>query len=227
MITRGERRRRWTIEQKQTIAAQSLAPGASPTEVARQYGISSGQLYTWRHALLAVQPEVVTRTAGRFARVEVKAVRMAEHVSQEAAIEAPSLVPQLLANPTAQPSGRIEIVLADGTAVRMDAQVDEIALRRVLAVLRVRAIRKAGNDRPAVIFIPRIDLAQEAAERMRAIAPDLDVRVWLGRSLPGMCSDLDSIREARDRMLDPQRRTGLTAGFRGEPASRVRDRSWP
>jgi hypothetical protein len=27
-------------------------------------------------------------------------------------------------------------VLADGTAVRMDAQVDELALRRVLAVLR-------------------------------------------------------------------------------------------
>ena len=46
------------------------------------------------------------------------------------------MVPQLLANPTAQPSGRIEIVLADGTAVRMDAQVDELALRRVLAVLR-------------------------------------------------------------------------------------------
>jgi hypothetical protein len=32
--------------------------------------------------------------------------------------------------------GRIEIVLADGTAVRMDAQFDELALRRVLAVLR-------------------------------------------------------------------------------------------
>jgi len=136
VITRGERRRRWTIEQKQTIAAQSLAPGASPTEVARQYGISSGQLYTWRHALLAAQPEAVMHTAGRFARVEIKAVRTAEHVSEEAAIEAPAVVPQLLANPTAQPSGRIEIVLADGTAVRMDAQVDELALRRVLAVLR-------------------------------------------------------------------------------------------
>jgi hypothetical protein len=49
-----------------------------------------------------------------------------------------------------------------------------------------RTIRKAGNTRPAVIFIPRIDLAVEAAEKMRAIAPDFDVRVWLGRSQPGM-----------------------------------------
>jgi transposase len=136
LITRGERRRRWTIEQKQTIAAQSLAPGASPTEVARQYGISSGQLYTWRHALLAAQPEVVTHTAGRFARVEVKATRTVERESEEAAIAPSSPVPQLLADPTAQPLGRIEIVLADGTAVRMDAQFDELALRRVLAVLR-------------------------------------------------------------------------------------------
>src|SRR3954469_16285393 len=56
LIPRGERRRRWTTEQKQTIAAQSLAPGASPTEVARLHGISTGQLYTWRHALKAAQP---------------------------------------------------------------------------------------------------------------------------------------------------------------------------
>jgi transposase-like protein len=38
LIPRGERRRRWTIEQKQTIAAQSLAPGASPTNIARLHG---------------------------------------------------------------------------------------------------------------------------------------------------------------------------------------------
>jgi len=136
LITRGERRRRWTIEQKQTIAAQSLAPGTSPTEVARQYGISSGQLYTWRHALLAAQSEAVTHTAGRFARVEVKATQTVERESEESVIGAPSPVAQLVAIPTAQPLGRIEIVLADGTAVRMDAQFDELALRRVLAVLR-------------------------------------------------------------------------------------------
>jgi transposase-like protein len=32
--------------------------------VARQYGISSGQLYTWRHALLAAQPRHRVTTAG-------------------------------------------------------------------------------------------------------------------------------------------------------------------
>src|ERR1700692_527292 len=50
LITRGERRRRWTVEQKQTIAAQRRAPGASATEVARPHGIGTGQLYNGRKA---------------------------------------------------------------------------------------------------------------------------------------------------------------------------------
>ena len=52
------------------------------------------------------------------------------------------VVPQLLANPTAQPSGRIEIALADGTVVRMDLQVDELALRRVLILDQVEAAKQ-------------------------------------------------------------------------------------
>ena len=67
LITRGEPRRRWSIEQKQTSAAESLAPGASPRVVARRYGISSGLLYNWRMALLTTQPGF----AAGFARVEI------------------------------------------------------------------------------------------------------------------------------------------------------------
>jgi transposase len=110
LIPRGERRRRWTTEQKQTIAAQSLAPGASPTNIARLHGISTGQLYTWRHALRTAQPDAAF---GRFARVEV----------------APADV-------LARPLGLIEIVLSGGTTVRVDAGIDPRALRRVLTALR-------------------------------------------------------------------------------------------
>ena len=115
LIPRGERRRRWTTEQKQTIAAQSLAPGASPTNVARLHGISTGQLYMWRQALKAVQPGAAI---GRFARVEVAPQPVA-----------PVAVP-------ARPPNLIEIALSDGTTVRVDAGIDPRALRRVLAALR-------------------------------------------------------------------------------------------
>src|ERR1041385_9260031 len=48
VITRGERRRAWTLDQKREIVAESLAAELSATEVARKYGIRTGQLYTWR-----------------------------------------------------------------------------------------------------------------------------------------------------------------------------------
>ena len=118
LIPHGERRRRWTTEQKQTIAAQSLAPGASPTDIARLHGISTGQLYMWRQALQAAQPTAANQSMGRFARVEV--------------------APRLVTPPDipARPPSLIEIGLSDGTTVRVDAGIDPRALRRVLAALR-------------------------------------------------------------------------------------------
>jgi transposase len=127
LITRGERRRRWTVEQKQTIAAQSLAPGASATEVARQHGIGTGQLYNWRKALLAAQP--AAPVPGRFACVELAAART-RRAGESNLIPAP---PPLT---SAQPAGLIEITLTTGTTLRVDAQVDPRALRRVLGALR-------------------------------------------------------------------------------------------
>ncbi len=115
LIPRGERRRRWTTEQKQTIAAQSLAPGASPTDVARLHGISTGQLYMWRQALKAAQPGAAIR---QFARVDVAAQ------------------PQTPPDIALRSPGLIEIALPDGTTVRIDAGIDPRALRRVLGALR-------------------------------------------------------------------------------------------
>ena len=53
LITRSERRRRWSLEQKQEIVAESLSPGTTPAAVARKHAINSGLLYTWRQQLLA------------------------------------------------------------------------------------------------------------------------------------------------------------------------------
>src|SRR5215469_16176741 len=71
LITRGERRRRWSVEQKREIAAESLEPGLSPITVARRYGISSGLLYTWRRHLLEGSLGTASRPVAKFARVEV------------------------------------------------------------------------------------------------------------------------------------------------------------
>jgi transposase len=75
LITRGERRRRWSVEQKREIAAESLEPGLSPIMVARRYGISSGLLYTWRRHLLAGSFGTAAQPVAKFARVEVMATQ--------------------------------------------------------------------------------------------------------------------------------------------------------
>jgi transposase len=118
VITRGERRRRWSLEAKQAIVAESLAPNASLTAVARRHGIGTGLLYAWRHQLLGRR----SGEAACFASVDL--------VSE----------PRRLAGPDTaaytQRSGLIEIVLPGGISVRVDVQVDDRALRRVLAALR-------------------------------------------------------------------------------------------
>jgi transposase-like protein len=73
VITR-ERRRRWSVEQKREIAAESLEPGRSPITVARRYGLSSGQLYTWRRHLLEGSLRTAAQPVAKFARVEVMAM---------------------------------------------------------------------------------------------------------------------------------------------------------
>jgi Transposase len=51
VITRGERRRRWSIEEKRAIVAESLWAGVRPSEIIHKHGITSGQLYAWRQQL--------------------------------------------------------------------------------------------------------------------------------------------------------------------------------
>lgn len=54
VITGAERRRRWPEEQKRAIVAESLAPGAVVSEVARRADVCPGQIYRWRQEFRAV-----------------------------------------------------------------------------------------------------------------------------------------------------------------------------
>jgi len=77
VITGPERRRRWTEEQKRAILAESFAPGAVVSEVARRADVRASQIYRWRQELHAVtdgfaqvliaaaEPATVSRTHGQ------------------------------------------------------------------------------------------------------------------------------------------------------------------
>jgi transposase len=130
IITRAEPRRSWTLAQKREIVAESFGPDLTPTEVARKYAISSGQLYTWRQQLLGVQATLVRRGAPQFAAVELEPDPPLLAASKPLAGAAPSAA--------TRPEGLIELVLPGGVVLRVDAHVDGRALRRILGALEGR-----------------------------------------------------------------------------------------
>ena len=53
LVTAPERHRRWSGDAELSILVGAFAPEASPIEVARRQGVSSGLLYTWRKKAIA------------------------------------------------------------------------------------------------------------------------------------------------------------------------------
>ena len=56
VITSVQRRRRWSRAEKERIVAAALEPGAVASEVAREAGIHTSQLFRWRQQLCKREP---------------------------------------------------------------------------------------------------------------------------------------------------------------------------
>ena len=113
VITGVGRRRRWSLEDKARIVAESLDPATTSSAVARRYGLHASQLFVWRQQL---QRRALTAETS----------------------DAPGFVPVLMAEDgpaPAEAAGRMEIALGPAV-VRVGADVDATALRRVLEVVR-------------------------------------------------------------------------------------------
>ena len=120
IITGVERRRRWRAEQKLRILAELDEPGASVAEVARRHEVSRGLIWQWRDAQRRGD---LVAPAPAFLPMRVLP-----------APEAPPAPPN--GDAATQTDRRIEIVLPDGTALRVSETVGAAALHRVLAALR-------------------------------------------------------------------------------------------
>ena len=119
IITGVERRRRWRAEDKLRVLAEAEEPGARTSEVARRHDISRGLLWYWRRQLRQGRLTVADTQVPVFLPLQVSGE-----------------VPPGPVAPAAATDPRIEITLPDGTLVRVGADVDAVALRRVLSVLR-------------------------------------------------------------------------------------------
>jgi transposase len=111
-VRRRRQRRRWSAADKQRIVAESLEPGASVSVVARRYDLNANLLFTWRR-----------------------------QCARDAA-SVPAFLPVAITASCAPPAkdtatdSRIEIVLGSGDRVLVGADVDALALARVVKALR-------------------------------------------------------------------------------------------
>jgi len=121
-------RRRSTLEEKQRIVAESFSAPRNASATARRYGLSNGQLFTWRR-LARDGRLVLDGDVPGF----VPAVVVAEEpTGPRASGKPPDFVTRCTCGASA---GRIEIVLSGARRVIVDSDVDAAALARVIGVL--------------------------------------------------------------------------------------------
>ena len=123
MDTNAERRRnkRWPEALKREIVAATLQPGASVSIVARQYNVNANQVFSWRRRF-GMANEAAARPSSGLVQVTVTP----EPGSDGAVVSASAM------------SETIEIEVAGDCRVRVGADFDARALKRVLDVLRKR-----------------------------------------------------------------------------------------
>jgi transposase len=133
VVTRGERRRSWSDEQKRQMVVEAMQPGAKVTEVARRWGIGTGLIYPWRRQMRDGELGAAPRPApAAFAQVSVPSPLSTVEV------EPPAPLPGAPAEAGDRGPGQIEVALPCGVTVRVGRDVDEMALRRVLSAVRAR-----------------------------------------------------------------------------------------
>jgi len=126
-------RRRWTVDEKLRIVAESCGAPRAVSATARRYGLSTGQLFSWRRLAREGKLTVADGTASF-----VPALVVADKTVCEAP---PTSAPGTRASwgfPEGSVKGRMIIALVDGRRVIVDADVDAAALSRVLEVLERR-----------------------------------------------------------------------------------------
>jgi transposase len=97
VITSVQRRRRWSRAEKEQIVAAAMVEGANASEVAREAGIHTSQLFRWRQQLCERSPRAT------------------------AAFQSVAIVPEA---PMPADDGVVEIEFAVGGRMRISGRVD-------------------------------------------------------------------------------------------------------
>ena len=126
-------RRRWTLEEKRRIVAESYGAPRIVSATARRHGLTPSQLFTWRR--LESQGRL-TADVDEPAFVPAVVTSAPPTSPWTSGSEGLPAVPEAVSSPSgAAARGVMEIVLVGGGRVIVDKDVNGAALARVMAVL--------------------------------------------------------------------------------------------
>ena len=130
IITGRERRRRWSVEDKLRIVAETQEAVARVSAVAARNGLCESLVFAWRRQ---VREGILVRSEAPVF-LPVRTLEVAAPAAAEPS--GPRPMSQSMAVRPASSSGLMEIELGDGRQVRVGSDVNLAALRRVLRALR-------------------------------------------------------------------------------------------
>lgn len=128
-------RRRWTLEEKQRIVAESFSAPRVVSATARRHGLSTSQLFAWRRQ--AREGNLAAEDMPGF----MPAIIAADNPGTVAVAE--TTAPSGEYPATRPNAGQMVIVLVGGNRVIVGNDVDAAALRRVLDVLDRRPVSRS------------------------------------------------------------------------------------
>ena len=124
------RRRKWRAEEKATLLAEVEAEGGRVSVVARRHGIAESLLYNWRSLAETAAP-----TNGR-KQIEFQPIGVIDNATKASALLVAPEHRGAAEEHRQERAGKIEIELANGVRVRIDASLSEKALSRVLRAVK-------------------------------------------------------------------------------------------
>jgi transposase len=130
VITSVQRRRRWSRGEKERIVAAALRPGAVASEVARQAGIHTSQLFRWRRQLCGPAAPAAEPSPA-FAPVVMAQPEPTQPMTQQLEGQAAAGCGSA---PSAAP-GVIEVAFAAGVRVRISGAIDPALVSAALGAL--------------------------------------------------------------------------------------------
>lgn len=147
IITRTERRRRWSDAERAVIMAEADKPGVTIRSVAKRFDVSEGLVHAWREARRKAKSDAADPVQF-FAYGAIDSDRSLPSAIAPTPTPTPSFAPRvpdphpdegiLRPHPGPRP-GSIDIALRSGVRLSVDSYVNERSLLRVLRALKAIA----------------------------------------------------------------------------------------